>query len=74
MPETDQQAGTMSWWQKLWRKPTRRWLLGIPIRRVPASGLGAVGWASFDATLHYTNTLRVLHVVSRDERQHAAGV
>ena len=56
MPEADQQTGSMSWWQKLWRKPERRWLLGIPIGGFLFLGLGVVGWASFDATLHYTNS------------------
>ena len=56
MPETDQQPEPMSWWQKLWRKPKQRWLLGIPIGGFLFLGLGAFGWISFDATLHHTNT------------------
>ena len=43
-------------WQRLWRKPRSRWLLGIPIGGFLLFGVGIVGWASFDATLHYTNS------------------
>lgn len=57
MPETDQQPASVSRWQRLWRKPKRRWLLGIPVGGFLLLGLGALGWAGFETTLHYTNTL-----------------
>ncbi|HEU4590189.1 MAG TPA: NapC/NirT family cytochrome c [Steroidobacteraceae bacterium] len=41
----------------LWSKPRRRWLLGIPLGGFLLLGLGALGWAAFDSTLHYTNSL-----------------
>ena len=47
----------MSRWQKLWRKPKRRWLLGIPVGGFLFLGVGALGWVSFDTTLHHTNSL-----------------
>ena len=55
MPEANQKP-CESWWQKLWRKPSKRWLLGIPVGGFLLFGL-AVAWAGFDATLHHTNTL-----------------
>ena len=57
MADTDQQSASMSRWQKLWRKPKRRWLLGVPIGGFLLFGLGALGWVGFDSTLHYTNSL-----------------
>jgi len=43
-------------WQRLWRRPRSRWLLGIPLGGFLLFGIGIAGWASFDATLHYTNS------------------
>jgi len=57
MAEGEQQPKPESRWQRLWRRPRRRWLLGIPLGGFLFLGIGIMAWASFDATLHYTNTL-----------------
>lgn len=57
MPEANQQPGSQSWWASLWRKPRRRWLLGIPVGGFLLFGVGVFAWAGFNATLHYTNSL-----------------
>ena len=57
MPEANEQRGSQSWWQSLWRKPRRRWLLGIPVGGFVLFGVGVLAWAGFNATLHYTNSL-----------------
>src|SRR6185436_18754762 len=43
-------------WQRLWHKPRRRWMLGIPVGGFLLFGVGIIAWAGFDATLHYTNS------------------
>jgi cytochrome c-type protein NapC len=43
-------------WQRLWRSPRRRWLLGVPAGAFLALGAGAAGWISFEAVLAATNT------------------
>jgi nitrate/TMAO reductase-like tetraheme cytochrome c subunit len=57
MAEAEPQAPKPeSRWQRLWRRPTRRWMLGIPVGGFLLFGIGIMAWASFDATLHYTNS------------------
>ena len=46
----------MRFWNWLWERPARRWLLGIPVGAFLALGAGAIGWIAFEATLHMTNT------------------
>ena len=57
MPTVNQPAESQSWWQSLWRKPRRRWLLGIPLGGFLLFGIGVFAWAGFNAGLHYSNTL-----------------
>jgi nitrate/TMAO reductase-like tetraheme cytochrome c subunit len=57
MPESNQQPGSQSRWQRLWRKPRRRWLLGIPLGGFLLFGAGVVAWGGFNATVHQTNSL-----------------
>ena len=57
MPEANQKPLSESWWQRLWRKPSKRWLLGIPIGGFLLFGLGVLAWASFETALRYSNTL-----------------
>jgi nitrate/TMAO reductase-like tetraheme cytochrome c subunit len=56
MAEAEQPPEPESRWQRLWRRPRRRWMLGIPAGGFVLFGIGIVAWASFDATLHYTNS------------------
>ena len=56
MAEQEQSPRPESRWQRLWRRPRSRWLLGIPVGAFLFFGIGIVAWASFDATLHYTNS------------------
>jgi len=55
MAETEQPK-TESRWQRLWRKPRSRWLLGIPVGGFLFLGIGAAAWGGFNAGLHYSNT------------------
>ena len=57
MSEAGQQRESQSWWQKLWRKPRQRWLLGIPLGGFLLFGVGLLAWAGFMSTLQATNTL-----------------
>ena len=57
MSETNQKPNVESRWQRLWRKPRQRWLLGIPLGGFLLFGFGVLAWAGFNATLHYSNTL-----------------
>ena len=41
----------------MWSKPTHRWMLGIPVGGFLLILVGAFGWAGFETTLHYTNSL-----------------
>jgi len=43
-------------WGWLWERPTRRWLLGVPVGAFLAVLVGAAGWISFEAVLAATNT------------------
>jgi nitrate/TMAO reductase-like tetraheme cytochrome c subunit len=45
-----------SFWARLWRRPRRRWLLGIPAGGFLMFGLGAGALVTFNETLHATNT------------------
>ena len=56
MAASEQAHGPETFWQRLWRKPRNRWLLGIPVGGFLFLGAGIAAWASFDATLHYTNS------------------
>src|SRR6185436_6439694 len=56
MTETGQPPKSEARWQRLWRRPRSRWLLGIPVGAFLFFGIGIVTWASFDQTLHYTNS------------------
>jgi nitrate/TMAO reductase-like tetraheme cytochrome c subunit len=56
MPDTDQPSNPESRWQKLWRKPRRRWMLGIPVGGFLLFGIGVFAWVGFNAGLHYSNT------------------
>ena len=56
MAEAGQSASPESRWQRLWRRPRSRWLLGIPAGGFLLFGIGIFAWAGFDATLHYTNS------------------
>jgi cytochrome c-type protein NapC len=56
MPGPELSPKPESRWQRLWRRPRSRWLLGIPIGGFLLFGAGIAAWASFDATLHYTNS------------------
>jgi cytochrome c-type protein NapC len=57
MPEANQKPLPESWWQRLWRKPSKRWLLGIPLGGFLLFGLGVLAWAGFNTAMHYSNTL-----------------
>ena len=57
MSETHQKPSVESRWQRLWRKPRQRWLLGIPLGGFLLFGFGVLAWAGFNATLNHTNTL-----------------
>lgn len=57
MAEATQSPKPESRWKRLWRQPRSRWLLGIPLGGFLFFGIGIAAWASFNATLHYTNTL-----------------
>jgi len=56
MPDSDQPSKPESRWQKLWRRPRRRWMLGIPVGGFLLFGIGVLAWVGFDAGLHYSNT------------------
>ena len=56
MSEAKQQPQSQSRWQSLWRRPRRRWLLGIPAGGFLLFGIGVAAWAGFNATLNYTNS------------------
>jgi cytochrome c-type protein NapC len=56
MAETAQSPKPESRWQRLWRTPRRRWMLGIPIGGFLLFGIGVLSWAGFETTLHYTNS------------------
>jgi nitrate/TMAO reductase-like tetraheme cytochrome c subunit len=43
-------------WSRLWRRPTRKWLLGIPLGAVLAFGLGAIALGTTNYTLHATSS------------------
>jgi len=45
-----------SFWQRLWRRPRSRWLLGIPIGGFLALALGAGALVAFNGVMHYTNS------------------
>jgi len=45
-----------SWWSRLWRKPSQRWRLGIPIGGLCAFLLGAIALGVMNYTLHATST------------------
>jgi cytochrome c-type protein NapC len=44
------------WWARLWRRPQRRWLLGIPAGGFLLFAVGVAAPLSFDGVLHATNT------------------
>jgi nitrate/TMAO reductase-like tetraheme cytochrome c subunit len=43
-------------WQSLWRRPTNRLLLGIPVGGYLLFVIGVVFWTGFNMTLDHTNT------------------
>ena len=43
-------------WAKLWRKPSKWFLFGIPIGGYVLFIVGVVFWSGFNAALHYSNT------------------
>ncbi len=57
MPEANQKPLPESWWQRLWRKPRKRWLLGIPLGGFLLFAIGIAAWAGFNSALHYSNSL-----------------
>jgi cytochrome c-type protein NapC len=56
MAEANQPPKPESRWQRLWRRPRSRWLLGIPAGGFLLFGIGIFTWVGFDSTLHYTNS------------------
>ena len=43
-------------WSRLWQRPTKRWMLGLPLGAVLAFGLGAVALGTMNYTLHVTSS------------------
>jgi nitrate/TMAO reductase-like tetraheme cytochrome c subunit len=52
----DEADNGSSRWSRLWRRPHRKWLLGIPIGGFLAVGLGAVALGTLNFVLHETST------------------
>lgn len=50
------EATGQSRWQKLWRKPNRWFLLGIPVGGYLLFLGGIIFWGSFNAAMDYSNT------------------
>ena len=45
-----------STWARLWRRPTQKWTLGIPLGAVLAFGFGAIALGTTNYVLHATST------------------
>lgn len=45
-----------SLWSRLWRRPSKRWLLGIPVGAFLTFFAGAVAWAGFEQFVRWSNT------------------
>src|SRR5215831_9064164 len=58
MADESAQPEALTRWQKLWRRPKRWWMLGIPLGGFMFLVIGALGWATFETTLHYTNSYK----------------
>lgn len=52
----DGAAKSNGWWAKLWRKPGKWFLLGIPVGGYLLFFVGVTFWAGFNGVLHYSNT------------------
>ena len=53
---TDPVPSRSSWWTRLWQRPNKRWLLGIPLGGFLMLGVGAVGLGSFNWVVHKTSS------------------
>jgi len=57
MPKAESDEQPASRWQRLWRRPRARYLLGIPLGGVLMFIVGIVSWTGFNSFMEYTNTL-----------------
>jgi len=49
-------AQSEGWWSRLWKKPRKWFLLGIPIGGYLLFLAGVIFWTGFNMTLDYSNT------------------
>lgn len=56
MAQADQDENRDGWWTRLWARPHKKWLLGIPIGGFVALVAGAAGLGAFNFALHETST------------------
>lgn len=62
---TDEKTGL---WSRLWRRPTNKWTLGIPLGAVLAFVLGAVALGTTNVVLHETSTTEFCYVCHSHEQ------
>ena len=56
---TDEQQGL---WSRLWQRPTKKWMLGIPVGAVLAFVLGGIALGTTNYVLHETSTTEFCYV------------
>jgi nitrate/TMAO reductase-like tetraheme cytochrome c subunit len=52
----DDTAQSKGWWARLWRKPHKWFMLGIPVGGYALFMMGAIFWTGFNTALDYSNT------------------
>jgi len=53
---TDSGTARPSFWTRLWQRPDKRWLLGIPVGGFLMLGVGAVALGTFNWVVHKTSS------------------